>query len=342
MNKKQRNSHVLLALLILLASLVTACGPNGTATESVGSETVIPTIVESTATPTLGAPTVLLVASPDADPVVLGELQTTLAALAADSSLTLTLVDSLSPDQLTENIKVVVGFGAGTDLAALAPAAPAIQFIAIDQPNAVPGANLSVIGDPLVEEERQSFMGGYLAALVTSDYKVAGLIPSDIPLTAEAQNAYVIGARFYCGLCKSQYPPYNAYPQLHTLTLGSDAAALQNAAENLYNLGVEVVYVHGGLVRPELLTALENYGIEVVGGARPDMPRNNWVGTVMVDPSPALTAIWTAVMAGSGGQQAPGAIVLLDMDAGLISEGRMRMFDEMKNDLENDLALPET
>ncbi len=101
---------------------------------------------------------------------------------------------------------------------------------------------------------------------MTSDYKVAGLIPSDIPLTLEAQNAYEVGARFYCGLCKSQYPPYNSYPQLMTLPLNSDAAALKHAAETLMNLGVQVVYVHSDLVTPDLLGSLADYGIEVVGG----------------------------------------------------------------------------
>ncbi|MBG0787222.1 MAG: hypothetical protein H0S79_19185 [Anaerolineaceae bacterium] len=337
-----RNTHVVIVLLILLASLVSACGPNGDPTEAVGSETVVPTIVQSTATPTLGAPTVLLAVSADANPATLQQLQTSLQELATGSSLTLTVVDSLTADQLTENVKVVVGLGAGIDLAALAPSSPAIQFIAIDQPNAVAGGNLSVIGDAVVEEERQSFMGGYLAALVTSDYKVAGLIPSDILLTAEAQNAYEIGARFYCGLCKSQYPPYNAYPQLMTLPLNSDAAALKNAAETLMNLGVQVVYVHSDLVTPELLGSLADYGIEVVGGKSPDMARSNWVGTVAIDPAPALTAIWGDVIAGIGGQQVPGAIVLLDLESGLLSEGRMRMFDEMKTELESNLVLPET
>jgi len=38
----------------------------------------------------------------------------------------------------------------------------------------------------------------------------------------------------------------------------------------------------------------------------------------------------------------PGAILLLDREAGLVSEGRVRLFEEMKADLEADLVLPET
>ena len=342
MVKHIRKSQVVFVLLIIFASLVSACGPKTAVPETAISETSAPNETQIPPTPTPGTPTVLLVASPDVDPTLTARLQATLETLAAESSLTLTIVSSLTQDQLTENIKVVVGLGTGTDLAALALAAPAIQFVAIDQPNVMPGANLGVIGDPLVEEERQSFMGGYLAALVTSDYKVAALIPSDIPLTAEAQNASLTGARFFCGLCKSLYPPYNSYPQVLTMPVSSDAATIQNTAANLVALGVEVVYVHAELVTPELLNLLADNGIEVVGGASPDMARNNWVGTVAVDPAPALAAIWGDVVAGNGGQQVPGAIALLDLESGLLSDGRRIMFEEMKTDLENNLVLPET
>ena len=342
MHTQLRKFQFLIILLIVFASLLSACGPKTTVPGTEISETSVPLETQTPSTPTLDAPAVILVISPDANPTTAAQLQATLETLAAESSLSLTVVNGLTPDQLTENIKVVVGLGAGTDLAALALAAPAVQFIAIDQPSAAPGANLSVIGDPLVEEERQSFMGGYLAALVTSDYKVAGLIPADIPLTAEAQNAFMTGARFYCGLCKSLYPPYNAYPQVLTLPVGSDAAAIQNAVGTLDELGIEVVYVHAALVTPELLNLLADYGIEAVGGASPDMARNNWVGTVAVDPTPALASIWGDVMAGNGGRQMPGSIVLLDLESGLLSEGRMILFEEIKLDLENDLVLPET
>lgn len=339
---KKLSSLIIFALVI--AAALSACGPQATATDALtpGPSTLTDVAPAATSTPTQGVPTVLLVVTPDADPAWVASLQTTLEALAAESSLAVTVVDTLSPEQLTENIKIVVGVGTGVDLAALAPAAPAVHFVAVGQPNAVPSANLSVIGNALVEEERQTFMGGYLAALVTDDFKVTGLIPSDIALTNEAQNAFVTGARFYCGLCNPKYPPYNAFPQVLTLPTGSDTASLQSVVDTIANLGTEVIYVHPALVTPELLNIIEGFGMEVVSGARPDMPRNNWVGTVALDPAPALTAVWADIMAGNPGQQRPGSIVLLDQEAGLISAGRMRLFDEMQADLEADLVLPET
>lgn len=344
MRNNKRKLYLLIILVLVLASALSACGPRATDTDVMASETLVVTDAApvATSTPTQGPPTVLLVAAPDADPATLTRLQATLETLAAESALAVTVVNGLTPEQLTENIKIVVSVGAEVDLAALAPAAPAVQFVAVGQPNAIPGANMSVIGNSTVEEERQSFMGGYLAALVSSDSKVTGLIPSDIALTDQAQDAYLIGARFFCGLCNPKYPPYNSFPQLLTLPAASDAAALQNAVDTIANLGTEVVYVHAALVSPELLNILAGTSMDVVGGASPDMPRNNWVGTVAVDPAPALAAMWADLMAGNPGQQLPGSIILLDQEAGLISEGRMRLFDEIKADLEANLVLSET
>jgi hypothetical protein len=55
-----------------------------------------------------------------------------------------------------------------------------------------------------------------------------------------------------------------------------------------------------------------------------------------------LAQIWPDITAGTGGHQVPNGILLIDDEAGLISEGRMRLFEEMVAELEADLVLPET
>ena len=341
---KNRKKYLRISILVSLVLLLTACKPEVTSTPGQTTEVVASTdvVITQAPTPTTGVPSVLLVVMPNADPVAVTQVQSYLEQLAAESSLALKVVDSLTADQLTENIKVVVGVGDGLDLAGLALSAPATQFVAVDQPNAVPGVNLSVIGDPVIDEERRSFMAGYLSALVSSDYKVGGIVPSDIPLTTESVNAYVIGTRFFCGLCNPKYPPYNPFPQWDTVPLGSSLTTMQSVVDGLANLGVEVLYVHADLISPDLLSYLSETGMEVVGGARPDMERTNWVGTVALDPGPVLERLWSGLAAGSGGQQVPNDIILTDLEAGLVSEGRLGNFVEMSGNLANNLVLPET
>ncbi len=344
MLKPNQKIFQIISIIIALGLFLAACKPDVTTTptQPVESTSSTEVIITEAPTPTPGVPSAVLVISPNADPVSVARTQSTLETLTADSSLALSVVDSLTADQLTENIRIVIGVGEGIDLAGLAISAPAIQFVAVDQPNAVPGTNLSVIGNPVIDEERQSFMAGYLTALVSADYKVGGIVPSDITLTTEAVNAYVIGARFFCGLCNPKYPPYNAFPQWETMPTGSGQTAFQPVVDGLANLGVEVVYLHADLVSPELLNYLSEIGMEVVGGTSPDMARSNWVGTVALDPGPVLEGFWPGLIAGTGGQQASNAVMLTDLEAGLVSEGRLQKFNEMAADLANNLVLPET
>ncbi|MCB2214416.1 hypothetical protein KQH50_03360 [bacterium] len=348
-NSKIKNKRVIKSLglfLILVFSLAfTACRPGEQSTPTTAAPTEDPaaaTAAAATATPTQGAPTVLLAAEPEADPQMVSLAQAALEPLAAEAGLQLVPVSALTPAELTENVRVVVAVGPGFDLAGLAAGAPGTQFVGIDQPALTPGPNLSVVGDPVLDAERQNFMAGYLTAVLSDDNKIAGLLPSDIPETTQAVNAFVIGARFFCGICNPQFPPYNSFPQWESYPAGSSADAIRPLLNEYVNMALEVIYVHADLVSPDLLNAISDLGITVVGGASPDMPRNNWAGTVVLDPAPALAQIWADIIAGTGGHQVPNGILLMDDEAGLISEGRLRLFEEMEADLEADLVLPET
>lgn len=298
-------------------------------------------VVFETETPaaTEVAPTVILTLSPDADPVIAALTQTAVETLAAETGLQVMITDYLTTDAIHAGVRIVVGIG--SDLSGFAAAQPEVQFVEVDRSGAVAGGNLSVIGDPIVDEQRRAFMGGYLTALVSSDYKVAGLIASDVATTTEEVNAYVIGARFFCGLCNPKYPPYNSFPQWNTLASGSAAGDYQTTAQSFLNLGVEVVYIGQSLAAPELTGYFSDLGMKVVAANVPDVPRENWVATVVLDPAPSLMSIWSDLLSGVGGQMMAMSVRLEDTDAGLISEGRQRLFDEMLVELESGYALPE-
>ena len=72
------------------------------------------------------------------------------------------------------------------------------------------------------------------------------------------------------------------------------------------------------------------------------MVRNNWVGTITIDPSSVLVDLWPELMIGPVNVQVPAPIALIDMEAGLVSEGRIRLVEEMLADLEAGLISPRT
>jgi basic membrane lipoprotein Med (substrate-binding protein (PBP1-ABC) superfamily) len=344
MSKSRLKRTLLFFIAFVILVGVSACRPGSadiTSTPDQGSietQTEVPAATEAP-TATTAVPAVILITSPNADPAIAAQVQSAVETLAVDSGLQVLVYDSLTPELIHTGVRIVVGVG--TDLSGFAAGNPAVQFVEVARPGAVPGANLSVIGDPVVDEQRRAFMGGYLAALVSTDYKVAGLIASDISTTTEEVNAYVIGARFFCGLCNPKYPPYNSFPQWDTLPAGSAAGVFQSKAQGFINLGVEVVYISETLATPDLTGYFSDSGLKVVSGKGPDMPRENWVATVILDPAPSLIEIWPDLLAGSGGVGLPMSVGLTDTGAGLISEGRQRLFDEMLVELQAGYALPE-
>ena len=349
MTHKHMRIALSVLLALLLASGIAACAPETPTAETVQPmETGITNLPgeEATSTPLPTAspelPVVMLVAGTDADPGTVDRVQSILEELAAESSLGLVVKQGLEGDMLDSNVRILAGISLNLDPAALAGTNPGTAFVLIDQAGAASAANLSVIGDPMVDQQRQSFMAGYLAALVSSDYKVAGLIPAGNPLSEIMTDAFVVGAEFFCGVCNPLYPPFENYPQWESLSAEEAADGFQPVVDALVIKGVEVLYVQSQLATSEMLTYLAGTTLKIVGDGMPDTARNNWVGTVTTDPGPALIELWPDLLAGSGGVQLPSAITLTDTEAGLISEGRLRMFVEMAEDLEAGLVSPVT
>jgi hypothetical protein len=299
-----------------------------------------PEEIEATPTTLPAQPTVILVIGEGADQNIVSQTQTALELLTTENDQVLEVQESLSAEMLLPNVRIVIGIGPNLDLSGLAGGAPDVSFVAIDNPLAVSGANLSVIGDPIIDVRRQAFMAGYLSAIVSNDNKITALFPSDIDNLDLIVESYVIGARFYCGNCRPQYPPYNPFPQWQTISSEIGIDEFRSIVENYRNIGVEILYLPGVLASPEKLTFLADTGVRVIGDTIPDVARNNWVGTITTNPDDALAELWPDLMAGTAGVQVPANITLIDTEAGLVTEGRWRLYNIMIADLEAGLVSP--
>ncbi len=345
--KRQTSPIFVLSMLLIL--LTSACSPASTdiaATDIpqdtlAATETVGVNPEAATPTPPPDSPRVILISDPDAAPDLLAATQAALESLSSEAGIDFMVRPDLAPELLSPGVKVVVSVGGGVDLAALAASAPGTQFVGIKNPALTPGPNISVLGDPVLDQERLSFMAGYLAVLVSDDYKIAALVSSGDDAGGLAADSFVIGARFFCGLCQPKYPPYGFFPKWESFVPGSEADVWRPIVDSLVNNGVEIVYVHANVAAPALFSYLSDQGVKIISDTSSDMQRNNWVGTLVLDPAPALALIWPDLMVGAGGLTAPLSVKLLDTEAGWITEGRYRVFEEMLADLEAGLILPE-
>ena len=112
--------------------------------------------------------------------------------------------------------------------------------------------------------------------------------------------------------------------------------------DGLVNYGVEVLFISDVLASSELVSYVASLGVMVISDGDTDLARNNWVGTVTVDLGAALVDLWPSLISNPEGVQIPGVIILTNTDAGLVSEGRRRLFDEMAADLQVGLVSPIT
>ena len=343
---KLKKSWIVLLVLVVLS--ICGCATQTPVTtdqpEEVLEETPTTQIEDKTAVPTStqAIPVILLIIDPEADPFLVEQTQSALEMLIADGEQTLVRDTGIPPEQDMNNVEIVVGVGPELGLASLAASAPQTYFVSIGDPVVEPSPNMSVIGDPLIDQRYQSFLAGYLAALVSSDYKVAGLVPSEGDLSSIMLDAFRIGTRFYCGICKPLYPPYNSFPQSESLPVENSSDGFQPVVDALAANSVEVLYLQGELQSQQILTYLADAGIMVVSDQSPDVIRNNWVGTVVVDPGPALVTLWPDLIEGAEGVRKASSIALIDTETGLLTEGRRHVFDQMLADLQAGLVLPQS
>jgi len=339
------------SLLIIIASIVlvfviAACEPSSVL-ETIDPEemnTESPSEVETeippTLTPTQSVQKVILISEQGVDEFTLLQVQMALETLTTEAGYALEIQDEASLEAMT-GVLLVVSIGGDIDVDNLAQRYPEVPFVVVDNPNAVPASNVYVIGDPIVDQQNRAFMAGYLAALISEDYKVAALVSSEIDATEILLESFVIGARFFCGLCQPKYPPYQSFPQWQTLPGDNLEDQYQPIIDSFGNNGVEVLYVHGDLAVSPVMNAASENGMTVLSDQSPEMRLNNYAGTIVHDPSQALSELLPEILNGREGNRVPASIILADRNPALVSEGRYSMFLEMAENLQNGLVSAE-
>lgn len=290
------------------------------------------------ATPTQPKPSALLVIPAEADPALAEEVKGALQELAAASGYELKLQAKLAAGDLKPGLKVVVSLPPDPGLSQLAASSPQIQFAGVGLSGVQPSANLSVIGSQGSDESQQAFLAGYIAAIVTPDWRVGVLSLNGDPQGEKASEAFQNGARFFCGLCKPAYPPFVSYPT---------AAAMENpqdwrpAADALLALSVETAYVFPGASSPDLLNYLAKAKVRLLGGLTPpDAVRSGWVATIRFSPVEALRKAWPAWVAGQGSQALPAALTLADISTEALPAGRQRIVQQVLSELASGAIAP--
>jgi hypothetical protein len=325
---------VLAVVLVILLYALSACSapqPTGATQTPLTSTPGSTAPVLPSPTPTDLAPRAILLAPPGADQAQVVALEATLAELAARDGLRFERIETLLVGDLTPDLRIVVALPPDPGLASLAAAAPGTQFLALGIPGLDPSGNLSVIRASGERPDRQGFLAGYLASVVTPDWRVGVIGLGDSPEGKAAINGFSNGVIFYCGLCRPAYPPFNVYPTSYELAGGAGLAEQQAAADALISQGVTTVYLAPSAADTALLEYLANSGINLIGSEPPPLSiQEHWIAAIRPDWAAAVQEAWSGLFKGQAVDIQALPVLITDVNDALFSPGRQQWVEQTR------------
>ena len=294
--------------------------------------TLSPSPIPSIALPPLG----ILLAPPGADPDLEMELSPLLLLWAEEAGLRFQVRETLSiEDFQVDDIQWVVALSPVNNLAYLASSALEVRFLAVGFSDLEVAANLSVMPSENTNFDQQGFMAGYIAAMITPDWRVGVISLADDLARASAKAGFIAGAKYFCGLCRPEYPPFVEYPLFVELSSESSSAEWQAAADILLDRGVETIYLIPGAGDEALLQYLAQSQVKLIGGDNdvPEAIRDQWVVSLKFDFTQTIQDYWPNFMAGMEGKNIQIPLTLADPNSDLLSIGRQRMAEKLLTEI---------
>jgi hypothetical protein len=331
---RHRISPIVLLLFVGAFAASAACGlmtPTAQPTSPPQSTSTLqlPPTPFPTATPS--PPVVLLVRGSDTSLAFDTEAQSVLRNLAESHGMQFESRADLTPADLPPNLRVLIlaedpGIAALQQIQSNAPEARIVSM-ADAASGAIPGLiQLKPAPDAALE---QAFLAGYTAALITQDYRIAALIPEGADQADAIAGAFRSGGEYYCGLCRTLYPPYESYPLAILTTAGS-----QDTLPALSRARVGTVFVPSELASDGLLTDLTQSGVVLLGTDTPPAKfADSWAASYLPSPIDGIQAAWDDIVGDTPPDSISMPISAQHVNAALLSPGRLRLVDEVADDI---------
>lgn len=320
-------------LFIVIVVLLSACGGN----ESAATSTPVPTdtaVAAPVLTATPSTPLAILVLPTDLDPETSDLYQKTVYDLTQASGYRFQVRNNLTNVDLEPGLKVVIALPPDPGIAALAAAAPQVQFLAINIPGITAGGNVSVLGGNS-QSDVAGFLAGYTAALITDDYRIGMLLPKDNADAVRSLNAFFTGMKFYCGVCRQMFFYNWTYPQYLEIGAEEDPNNYDAYADILmlqYKVGT--IYLYPDIATPDLMNYIGTTGTYMIGTVSPAQRPAGWVMTIQPDEIQAIKNAWPGLISGQGGITVQSPLGLADVDPNLLSPGKQRDVEKVLSELQ--------
>jgi hypothetical protein len=332
---------VLIVTLGLFGSLATGCNKNAakaTVTPSLPTftATLPPTDTPApTPTATQAPPLAVLLAPPGSDAAQVQAFQSALNGPITAAGLLFQVRPSLSEADYTPELRLVIVLPPDPGVAALAEAAPSTQFLSIAIPGVEPAVNLSVIAAGSERADQQGFIAGVISAMITPEWRIGVIGLADNVASKAAENAFINGGTYFCGLCLQAYPPFYDYPLVVNLPATASAAEWREIGNFMVDHMVQTVYVVPGVGDAGMFDVLSQANTSLIGENIPSEGlRAHWAVSLRpAEVLPVALELLPDLLDGKAGVKVAMPLTFLDVNPDLFSLGRQRLAQETLDDL---------
>ncbi len=348
MNKTKRS---LILIIFALALILTACNSNQIAEETPIIDVLPTEFVPEETEPILEEPTATLVPlSLVSSDIVFwsGAASPHNAALserinnfAQSNGWTFEEQENLTVEQITPSVKVLLTTAEAGQIEAIAQAFPSLPIVAVDVSGLNPSLpNLHAVTSEGGTSEQRAFLAGYALALNTEDYRVGAITMNEDDLGNRTRDSFITGARYHCGLCSARYMPVNYYPFTAQVSNPADPANWQAAVDSLLELAVNSIYVQPEISSLDLMTYLSSKNIAVIGveGQAGLEGANRLMGVLGSDIYLSAENAVSKILDGEELGKNTGSLELKQVNRDFISDGRLILFERVREDLLNGLV----
>jgi len=332
--------YYLFIIAIVIAVILGGCGgelpdfePSSAPTLTLTSTTPPTATLIPTATPLL--PVGVFLSPSGASPRFAAEIQSLLAEWIHVLGYRFQVRPTLNDDDFNhDEIRLVVAIPPFPEISSLVALHPDTQFLAVGIPDLGPARNLTTIGSDGNRLDQQGFIAGYIAAMITPDWRVGVIGFSDSPDTIAARQAFFTGVKYYCGLCRPSYPPWYDYPLYFELGLDADTIAWRTAADYMIQRVVETVYIVPGAGDEAMLRYLAENGVNIIAGIAP-LPdiQTNWIASLEFDLMETFIETWSAFVSGSAEQAVTIPMQITNINPELLTPGKQRLANQVMEDV---------
>lgn len=237
-----------------------------------------------------------------------------------------------SEEEIGEDTDFVIFAKEPTALSALTNRYPQTQFILVSAPQTDHENAWTIQYD----EGFLPFLAGLAIAENARDWRSVGLIPSDSLIWGDhAEEAFLNGAHYLCGNCRSVMAPYVEFPLTVSLPGDSSPEIWSSRFDEAQNSIIYTVFLADEAMSESLLQKLVSLNVQMLGVSEPPAGlENNWLAAISLDWSGTLRQI---IARSDSGEHQGTMGVVLSITPGLLpesfSEGKANVLRRAYTDL---------